>query len=158
MGSNPSPGTDSMKYLLLPLVLILIVIQVVLAQNIGLLKQSEVELIDQQQRMNEYPPRFYRLANILEKRPESRLIYVLQDNFFSVFVFRPIFMLFVPLIMIGFFYLLKEKYYWILGVGLFLPLLVITVIGSNNRYGNFCLYPFLLISFFYGLASIFRKK
>jgi len=48
------------------------------------LKLSEMELVHQIERMHAYPSKFYRLANILEKRPESILIYKIENSFFNL--------------------------------------------------------------------------
>jgi len=44
---------------------------------------DEMELVHQIERMHAYPSYFYRLANILEKRPESILIYKIENSFFN---------------------------------------------------------------------------
>jgi hypothetical protein len=45
---------------------------------------NEMEGIHQIERMHAYPPKFYRLANILEKRPESVFIYKTENSFFNI--------------------------------------------------------------------------
>lgn len=46
---------------------------------------SEVEKIEIKQRMDEYPPKFYRLANILENR--MRYFYRFEKIFFNYLAF-----------------------------------------------------------------------
>ena len=64
------------------------------------LDQTEIEQIEMQQRMNDYPPSFARLSNILEARPEARMIYKIENNFFSLFKnpLSPIFIVFLIII------------------------------------------------------------
>ena len=45
---------------------------------------TEMEVVHQIEKMHAYPSNFYRLANILEKRPESIFIYKTEDWFFSL--------------------------------------------------------------------------
>lgn len=42
-----------------------------------------MELVHQIERMHAYPPAYYRFANILEKRPESIILYKLEKYFFD---------------------------------------------------------------------------
>lgn len=48
------------------------------------LNLTEMELVHQIERMHAYPSNFYRLANILEKRPESIFIYKIENLFFNI--------------------------------------------------------------------------
>ena len=47
------------------------------------LNLSEMETVHQIERMQAYPPQLYRLANILEKRPESIFFYKSKNSFFN---------------------------------------------------------------------------
>lgn len=152
------PVALNMKYLLCGLVIVLVVLQIFVVPKKSILYQSEIDLIEQQQRMNEYPPRFYRLANILEKRPESRLVYKLENNFFAIFEVKPIFLVLIPLLVLGFFNLIKKHEYIFLLIILGLPILVLTILGQNQKWGNFSLYPFLIICTIYGLVAMVKKK
>jgi len=42
-----------------------------------------MEIVHQIERMHAYPPYFYRLANILEKRPELIIIHKIENYFFD---------------------------------------------------------------------------
>ncbi|MFA5828861.1 MAG: hypothetical protein WC841_05915 [Candidatus Shapirobacteria bacterium] len=131
--------------------------QVVLSKNTPLLYQNEVDLIEQQQRMNDYPSMYYRLANIIEKRPESRLFFKLQDNFFSIFDIKSLPFLIIFLILIGFFDLVQKGYLKYFLPLFIIPVLTLTFVGSNATVGNFCLYPVLFIFAINGFLSIAKK-
>ena len=134
------------------------VVQVWVSPKQSLFYQSEIDLIEQHQRMVDYPPQLYRLAHILEERSESRLFYRLQENFFSIFDFNsPIFYM-LPIVVIGFFGFLKKQNYYLIFVSLIIPVVVLTFLGANQPYGSFCLYPFLFISLINGFDAIFSKK
>ena len=47
------------------------------------LSLNEMETVHQIERMHAYPSHFYRLANILEKRPEFIFIHKLENSFFN---------------------------------------------------------------------------
>ena len=117
------------------------------------LDQSQIGQIEQQQRMDDYPPRFFRMANILERRNESRIFYKLEDNFFKIFDDHLWSIWLVPLVVIGGFELIYQKEYSLIGLTLGLPVLVAIYSGQNG----FCFYPFILISSMYGLATLSKK-
>lgn len=48
----------------------------------SLLDLNQIERIEMQKRMDDYPRIYARVAHWLEERPETRLIYKLEDNFF----------------------------------------------------------------------------
>lgn len=47
------------------------------------LELSEMEIVHQIERMHAYPSAYYRLANILEKRPELIIVHKLENYFFN---------------------------------------------------------------------------
>jgi len=49
------------------------------------IKLNEMETVHQIERMHAYPSRFYRLANILEKRPEFIFVHKIENSFFNFF-------------------------------------------------------------------------
>lgn len=49
------------------------------------LNLNEMEIVHQIERMHAYPPNLYRLANILEKRPEFIILHKLENYFFIFF-------------------------------------------------------------------------
>jgi hypothetical protein len=120
--------------------------------------QSEVDRIEIRQRMQDYPPSLYRLANILEQRPESLLFYRLQNNFFNILNFSSIPFILIPLLIIGIFYQMKTKKFSYFVIPVFMPLTALTLLGPNQPHGNFCLYPFLIISIIYGIVALAKKK
>lgn len=146
-----------MRFLIYIIISVLVSIQVVVSPNKSILSQSELELVEQQKRMNDYPSQYFRLANILEQRKESRLIYKLEDNFFKIFKVDSIWNVLIPVSLIGFFWLIRRKEYLLLLIGLGLPVIVLTILGQNQKWGSFCLYPFLIISVYYGVAKIFKR-
>lgn len=54
-----------------------------------------MEIVHQIERMNAYPPKFFWLSNILEKRPESIFIYKTLNSFFNLLDNPKIFYLFL---------------------------------------------------------------
>ena len=148
-----------MRKLFYCLVFFLIIVQVLTSPRQSLLYQSEIDLIEQRQRMMDYPSSLYHLAHLLEERPESRLFFRLQKNFFLIFDFNssPIFYL-LPIIVIGCFSLIKKKDYFPVFISLIIPVIFLTFLGPNLSYGYFCLYPFLFISLVNGIKTIFNKK
>jgi hypothetical protein len=143
--------------ILLLLMVILLAFQVFTSENKALNYQSEIDLINLKRRMDDYPPQYYRLAHLIEQRPESQLFYKLQDNFFAIFDTRTFSPFFIPFVYLGLFRLFEKRLYQILILTLFLPVLVLTLSGPAQPFGNFSLYPFLLISFVYALLPVFKK-
>lgn len=143
--------------ILVPLMLVLLIFQILSSENKALNYQSEIDLINLRQRMNDYPPRYYRLANLIEQRSESQLFYKLQDNFFTILDTRTLPAVFVPFVYFGFFRLIKNRLYYFLFLTLILPVVALTLLGPNQPLGNFSLYPFLSISIVYALFPIFKK-
>ena len=139
------------------LAIVLSIIQLVNSNSRPFLYQSEIALVEQKQRMNEYPPRFYRVAHILEERVESRVLYKLQKNFFTALDIREVPFILVPLIFIGFFQLIQKKESKLLLFTLVVPLIVLTYLGPDQRIGNYCIYPFVILSSIYGIIPIFKK-
>jgi len=139
------------------LAIVLSVIQLINSNSRPFLYQSEIALVEQKQRMNEYPPRFYRVAHILEERVESRVLYKLQKNFFTALDIREVPFILVPLIFIGFFQLIQKKESKLLLFTLVVPLIVLTYLGPDQRIGNYCIYPFVILSSIYGIIPIFKK-
>ncbi len=139
------------------LAIFLSVVQLVSYKGPSLLFQNEIERIEQVQRMHDYPPQYYHVANIIENRPESRLYFKLESNFFNIFNLKLLPPITIPFVFIGFFTLVKRNSYYYLFTGLFISVLVLTYIGPNQPSGFYCLYPFLIISIIYGILSILKK-
>lgn len=68
---------------------------------------SEVEMIEIKQRMNEYPPAMYRLANVLENR--LKYLYRLQKIIFNYFDFNSSYYIFSPVVIICLFKLIEKR-------------------------------------------------
>ena len=140
------------------LIILLVVLQVFFSPHQSLFFQSEVNRIEIRQRMHDYPPSLYRLANILEQRPESLLFYRLQNNFFNILDINSIPYILIPCIIIVIFYQIKVKNLMYFVIPVFIPLLTLTILGPDQPRGNFCLYPFLIISVIYGFIGLVKKK
>lgn len=140
------------------LTFVLLTAQIAVSPKPSLFYQSEIDLVEIRERMADYPPKFYRLAHILEERKEVLLFNKIQKNFFEILDLKSIYFIFIPFLAIGFFNLIERKKFSLLIILLLLPLIVLSIIGINKVYGNFCLYPFFIISIFYGLNKIFYKK
>jgi hypothetical protein len=140
------------------IVIILVGLQIYYSPHQSLFYQSEIDHIEIRQRMLDYPPFLYRLANILEQRPESLLFYRLQDNFFAILNLNLLPYILIPFFTIGLFYQIKIKPFIYFTILLFLPLITLTILGPNQPQGWFCLYPFLIVSVVYGLLRLVKKK
>lgn len=140
------------------IVISLVALQIFLSPRQSLFFQSEVDRIEIRQRMLDYPPSLYRLANIFEQRPESLLFYRLQNNFFAILNPNSFPYILIPFLVIGLFYQIKTNKFSYFIIPLFLPLIILTLLGPNQPRDNFCLYPFLIVSIFYGLDRLAKKK
>lgn len=122
---------------------------------------SEMEKIAQLRRMNEYPPSAYRLANLIEARPESVVYFKLEHNFLKVFDLETIFTkyipsLFLPLFIIGLFEAIKNRPKLILFISS-LPVMLLTLIGHENTKGPVSLFPFIYTSAALGLIRLISE-
>lgn len=68
---------------------------------------SEVDKVEIQQRMDEYPPGLYRVANILENK--MKYFYRAKKIFFSYFDFNSGYYLLAPLVVICFFEIFDKR-------------------------------------------------
>jgi len=139
------------------LAVILSIVQLGKSNGKPFLYQSEIETVEQKQRMNDYPSQFYRAAHIIEERPESRIFFKLQKNFFTALDIREVPVFLVPLVLIGFFELIRKKEWKLLLFILVIPLLVLTYVGPDQIVGNYCIYPFIILATAYGIVPIFKK-
>lgn len=146
------------KKIFIILTLVLTATQIFVSPKQSLFYRSEIDLVKTKERMNEYPPKFYRLAHILEERKESVVLNKIQNNFFEIFDLKSIYFIFIPFLFVGFFRLIEKKEFNLLIFLFLLPVIVLSIFGTNKTYGNFCFYPFFIISLFYGFNKIFYKK
>ena len=121
---------------------------------------SEMEKIAQLRRMNEYTPSSYRLANLIEARPEAVVYFKLEKNFLDVFDLPSLFTIyiypiFLPFFFIGFFEALRTRPKQVLLISS-LPVLLLTLIGHQNTKGPFCLFPIIYAASGYGMIIIIR--
>ncbi len=122
---------------------------------------TEIERIAQLRRMNEYSPAFYRLANLIEARPEAVIYFKLEKNFlenfdlFSLFTsyIQPIFL---PFFVIGFFEAVKNNPKPVLFLTS-LPIALLTIIGHENAMGPFSLYPVIYGGALWGMFKVLMK-
>lgn len=122
---------------------------------------TEIEKIAQLRRMNEYPRAFYRLANLIEARPEAVLYFKLEKNFLDNFDLLSLFTyyiqpVFFPFFIIGFFEAIKNNPKPVLFVTS-LPLVLLTIIGHDNPMGPFSLFPIIYGCAFLGIFKVLSK-
>lgn len=101
-------------------------------------------------RMNLYPPSLSRLSNIVENRKEFTLFFKLEDNFTSIFSFEKYNKNYFTLLTLVISLYLLYKFIAIspqksLSV-LTIPIICLTILGSDNKYGPICLVPILTFS------------
>jgi len=120
--------------------------------------KTEIEQVEQQQRMDSYPQYAYRLANIIEARPEFNIYFKLEKNFIKIFDItiynNYLTILFLPLFLYGYFGLVKIKTKQILLLNS-IPIITLTIFGHQNIYGPFVLYPLIFISILFGIKTYF---
>ncbi len=138
--------------------ILLIGFQILLTPRVPLFSQPKIAAIEEQRRMNDYPPYLYRLAHIIEGRPESRILRQIKHNFFLIFdLSHPIDYALI-FTLIGVFELIKTRSFGVMGISLLLPIIVLTILGPDQPRGNFCLYPFMALSTYYGVVAVVKKK
>jgi len=124
------------------------------------LEQTEMESVEQVFRMHQYPPYAYRLANIIEARPEFRIYFKLEKNFINIFDISNFFnsyrIFLLPIFLIGYFEIFKKYPKETLFFS-FLPIVLLTIIGHQNLYGPISLYPIMLLSIIIGLLKLANK-
>jgi|CXWL01.1.fsa_nt_gi hypothetical protein len=126
---------------------------------------TEMEKINQLRRMNEYPPSFYRLANLIEARPEAIIYFKLERNFLDIFDLPKLFTVYLtpiifPFFLIGLFELIKIYPKQILVIAS-LPVVLLTLIGHENTKGPFSLLPIIYGCAVFGLIrliGVIRRK
>ena len=139
------------------LALVLSVVQLVSGTRMQYGTELQMERVRRIQRMNDYPPSLYRLANILEARRENVWLSKIKSNFFMIFDFREPWSLILVVPILGFFGLTTRKEYLFLWMVLGIPVLVLTIIGPQ-KVGSYCLYPFLFICTLYAVLGLVKKK
>ncbi len=138
--------------------ILLIGLQIALRPRAPLFFQSKIAVIEEQRRMNDYPTYLYRLAHIIEERPESRILRQIKHNFFLLFDLSHSIDYALIFTLIGFFELIKTRSFGVMGISLLLPVIVLTILGTDQPRGNFCLYPFIALSTYYGVVAVVKKK
>lgn len=120
-----------------------------------------MEKINQLRRMNEYPPSAYRLANLIEARPEAVVYFKLERNFLNIFDLPKLFTVYLtpillPFFLVGLFELVKIHPKQILLIAS-LPVVLLTLIGHENTKGPISLYPIILTAAGYGMIVMVKK-
>jgi hypothetical protein len=125
------------------------------------ISQTEMEQIEQQQRMDSYPQFAYRLANIIEVRPEFNIYFKLEKNFIKIFDLtiynNYLTIILLPIFLFGYFNLIKTNAKNTLLISL-IPILTLTIFGHQNIYGPFVLYPIFAMSILFGIKTIIYDK
>lgn len=122
---------------------------------------TEMEKIAQLRRMNEYPPRAYRLANWIEARPEAIIYFKLEKNFIDSFDLLVLFAkylpaLFLPLFLLGYFEAVKSWPRPVLALTI-LPISLTTLIGHDNAKGPISLLAVIVLASAFGLWLLIRR-
>lgn len=101
-------------------------------------------------KMNLYPPSTYRLANIIENRPEYGFYTRLEKNFTNIFKFSAIYSNYLELVIlllsifgIGRLFFINPKYALVTSLP---PLFVLTLFSSTKESMFFVFTPLLLMS------------
>lgn len=121
---------------------------------------TEIEKIAQLRRMNEYSPSVYRLANLIEARPEAIVYFKLEKNFLDVFDLERLFTIYLspillPLFLIGLFEAIRARPRPVLFLTA-LPVALLTIIGHSNPRGPFILFPVIYIGAAFGVIILIR--
>lgn len=119
---------------------------------------SEMERIAQLRRMNEYPPSAYRLANLIEARPEAVVYFKLEKNFLDIFDLPKLFTVYLtpillPFFLVGLFELIKIHPKQILLIAS-LPVVLLTLIGHENTKGPISLFPVIFACAVFGFIRL----
>jgi hypothetical protein len=138
--------------------LAIVQIQTTSATRLGYL--TEIENVEKINRMAQYPPYGYRLANIIEARPESIIYFQLEKNFIKIFDLRTYFdgiikIFFLPLFLFGLFQLLKLNLKITL-IFCLIPIILLTLIGHSSLHGPLILLPLIYSAAAFGLFNIYR--
>lgn len=119
---------------------------------------TEMERINQLRRMNEYPPWAYRLANLIEARPEAVIYFKLERNFLDIFDIPKLFTMHIspillPFFLVGLFELIKIYPKQTLMIAS-LPVVLLTLIGHENTKGPFSLFPIIYTCAVFGVIRL----
>jgi hypothetical protein len=152
-------GSNASFLLSLLVIAISLAIQVKQTRLTNFSHLTEIETIEQINRIHQYPNYAFRLGHIIEERKESIIFFKLEKNFiesFDLLLFPNIFLtaVILPFFIIGFFKSINKKpiHNMIL---ICLPIILLTIIGHQNSSGPTCLYP---IIFAYSLFSIIPTR
>ena len=146
------------KKLCLGLALVLCVVQIVISPKRNWWTLTETERATQIDRMHDYPPSLYRIAHLIEQRPESILVNKVQKNFFDIYVFEGNLFWLYPVILVGILVLVEKRDWLSLILGMGTPLLVLTALGPDQPVKYLCLLPFIVLSMVNGIAKVAKIK
>lgn len=140
----------------------------------SLISLNENERILQIERMRGYPRNLYRFANWLEQRKEIIAYYKIEDNFFEsinpnkyffanhpreragIVEYEKFPYAYLPFFILGILSA-RKKYLKILLLSLS-PLVLLSIIGTNNHLDEFSMFPAIAVYSAMGLRPVFENK
>jgi len=170
------------KFVVLMFILVFLQWRTTQIRSLTLLSNDQIR--QQDQRLNEYPPIAIEIfgtkiwipfAHWLEGRNETRIYYRIRESFFEVIdpnlyffannprqrvgitEFEKFPYILLPFFVSGVYKLVYTKKYKLLFVSMFLPVITISVIGHNNNFGPFSLFPFISMAIFIEVLSFYDK-
>ena len=156
--------------------LLILFYQYVSTNKINLTGLSDDQQRIQQMRLGEYPSKYLKIGYYFENRRESIAFFRIQNNlseildpnlyFFAshprqrigVDGFEKFPYIYLPFFILGVFLLIKQKKKLFFINSLLIPILLLSIIGSNNSIGAFALFPFIVISTTTGAENYFKNK
>lgn len=164
--------------------IILSIFQIKITDLSGIYQPTESDLITADQNLTLYPTLNFQLASHTFSPPishyfeQNRLLFIankLKDNLFRpldinayFFAYHPLESdqldifpkypyLFLPFFFIGLFIKSTASSRFILLVSAVIPLILLTLIGPQNRFGPFILFPFITLTTFSGITHCFHR-
>ena len=139
------------------LTLICFVVQYKQTLPTNLFQLTEMETVNQINRLHQYSQYAFRLGHILEERPESVILFKLEKNFTDTFNFLlspNIFLtiIFIPFFIIGIFKSINAHPRFTLTL-VTSSIILFTFIGHQNSHGPICLYPIIFAYSFFALIQ-----
>ena len=136
------------------LIYLLIFIKQISTTNISAVYEtSGYEKYLHQQYLDSYPPKLYRIANIIENRLDSLLIFKLKQNFYNsldlidYFINYFLTFLFIPFLIGLIKYL--QKPIQLFTILFFTSISLLTLFGTKGTYGPIILLPFIILLIFH---------
>mgnify|MGYP001577974572 FL=1 len=124
---------------------------------------TPAEIDWQIQRMNMFPPALARLGYIMEVKREVQILEKLQNNFFTVVDFKEYFpnrlpYILSPFVLTGLYFFVSERRKWqLVYYSFFVSIVLLTIIGSNAKYGPILVFPYFAFFVFLSVSKIIRR-